>query len=259
MEVRRVGSACCLLFASSLMAQVHFDHDDCGSALLNRNVEGTAQQILTYQHSLSPSRKTVLRMIRYSYGQNDVGDSIAVSIFPFCDTGNVTNLITLNPAPNSKVLWGFLDNRGYYGLTWNTWSADEDTVFFELIGSSINVKKDSAELFKLALLKQIAGTNRSTIPVPAKKFLSKSIPGPSGLSTDIRFDIAKPNFVSVNIYDSSGDLLRVLCQERMAAGSHSVKWDGKDNKGQTLSSGEYFYQIISGNAISSKTTILLKQ
>ena len=47
----------------------------------------------------------------------------------------------------------------------------------------------------------------------------------------------------MKIYDILGQEVRTLINENKPAGYHSVVWDGKDNSGQQLSSGVYFYSL----------------
>jgi flagellar hook assembly protein FlgD len=42
------------------------------------------------------------------------------------------------------------------------------------------------------------------------------------------------------------------------AGSHTVKWDGRDESGQQVASGVYFYKLVAGDFRSTKKMVLLK-
>jgi flagellar hook assembly protein FlgD len=53
-------------------------------------------------------------------------------------------------------------------------------------------------------------------------------------------------------------LIRVLGQERQLKGTYRKIWDGKDNKGHRMAEGSYYYQVISGDFISSKAMIKIK-
>ena len=49
-----------------------------------------------------------------------------------------------------------------------------------------------------------------------------------------------------------------LVDEVKEPGSYSVQWDGKDDRGEFVSSGVYFYRMESGDFNSLKKMILLK-
>ena len=54
-----------------------------------------------------------------------------------------------------------------------------------------------------------------------------------------------------------GKIVKTLANEYQTAGFRSVKWDGKNNNKQKVSTGLYFYSIQSGEFSSTKKMILL--
>lgn len=69
---------------------------------------------------------------------------------------------------------------------------------------------------------------------------------PAGVETEIRFQIPENEQVAVRVYNLFGEEIRVLTQASYPAGSHVLRWDGKDQRGNTAASGVYFYQFRSG-------------
>ena len=49
-----------------------------------------------------------------------------------------------------------------------------------------------------------------------------------------------------------------LVDKEMLAGSHEVKWNGKDNTGTSVTSGVYFVRLSSGNYVETKKMMYLK-
>jgi hypothetical protein len=68
-------------------------------------------------------------------------------------------------------------------------------------------------------------------------------PNPFRGSTEIRFDVPNAARVGVVIYDAAGRELRSLADGVMAAGPHTVAWDGADASGRRVPSGVYFYRL----------------
>lgn len=58
--------------------------------------------------------------------------------------------------------------------------------------------------------------------------------------------------VQVSIYDINGNLVRTIEQDDMAASTHTVKWDGKDNQGNRLDEGYYTVEISAVDAEGNK-------
>ncbi len=88
--------------------------------------------------------------------------------------------------------------------------------------------------------------------------LEQNYPNPFNPSTQIRYQILKPGMVSVKIYDILGREVKTLVNEEKQSGSFTVKWNGDNNFGQKVSSGIYFYRIVSGSFVDTKKMILMK-
>ncbi|HDI00398.1 MAG TPA: hypothetical protein ENF74_05355, partial [Firmicutes bacterium] len=55
-----------------------------------------------------------------------------------------------------------------------------------------------------------------------------------------------------------GRLVRVLVDEELGAGLYRVSWDGRDERGEEVSSGVYCYRIVSGGFSEAKKVVFLK-
>jgi len=83
--------------------------------------------------------------------------------------------------------------------------------------------------------------------------LLQNYPNPFNPTTTITYTIGSSGLVTLKVYDILGNEVAVLVDEMKHVGSYEVKFDGKE-----LSSGIYFYTLISGNFIATKKLILLK-
>ena len=89
--------------------------------------------------------------------------------------------------------------------------------------------------------------------------LSQNYPNPFNLQTTISYQLPICSKVSLKIYDMLGQEVRSLVNENKSAGFHSVVWNGKDDSGQPLSSGSYFYNLrLDNNDSLTKGLLLLK-
>ena len=68
-------------------------------------------------------------------------------------------------------------------------------------------------------------------------------PNPLNPKTDLSFRISRPGAVKVALFDARGRLVRTVMAQTLAAGDHSVPWDGTDDRGGKVSSGQYFFRI----------------
>jgi hypothetical protein len=73
--------------------------------------------------------------------------------------------------------------------------------------------------------------------------LSKNYPNPFNPSTTIRYQLPVNAKVSLKIYNTLGQEVAMLINRRETAGQHQVLWNGKDNRGNSVSSGLYLYRM----------------
>ncbi len=88
--------------------------------------------------------------------------------------------------------------------------------------------------------------------------LENNFPNPFNPGTTIRYRITKPALVMLKIYNINGEKVRTLVNQNQNTGVYDIKWDGRDDEGQTISSGIYFYQICVNNFSQAKKMILIK-
>jgi len=88
--------------------------------------------------------------------------------------------------------------------------------------------------------------------LPTATSLSKNYPNPFNPSTTIDYDIAKSGHVSIVIYDLNGAEVKTLVNEfKSAASGYNATWDGRNNSGQSVASGQYFYVMNAAGGFSS--------
>ena len=94
--------------------------------------------------------------------------------------------------------------------------------------------------------------------LPQKLELYDNHPNPFNNETLIRFSLPGQEFVSLQIYNINGQLVRNLVNNSLPAGQHSVRWDGKDNESRIVASGTYLYQLKSSDKKLTKRLMLIK-
>lgn len=83
--------------------------------------------------------------------------------------------------------------------------------------------------------------------------LSQNYPNPFNPVTMINFEIPVRDVVSIKIYDVLGKEISTLVNEIRDAGRYNVLFDGSN-----LSSGVYFYKVVTGNHSDIKRMMLIK-
>jgi len=102
--------------------------------------------------------------------------------------------------------------------------------------------------------KTTTGTEDDSPHMSSHQFsVEQNYPNPFYSSTNIRFTLAKPGNVRIDINNIQGQNVCTILDENLDAGEHEVNFDGS-----SLTSGLYFYKVNTGEFQSVKKMMLLK-
>lgn len=178
----------------------------------------------------------------------------------------------LNPAggahANGMIWSGALwDLRGALGATVSNFLAYKGLVYKHVSGTTF---LDGREGILYADYKHYSGQHETTImnvfswrgigapapppprgskyaittqELPDQFSLARNFPNPFNPVTTIKYDLPEWSYVELKIYDLMGREIRTLISGNEEAGYKSVIWDGKDSRGNAVSTGMYLYQI----------------
>ena len=98
---------------------------------------------------------------------------------------------------------------------------------------------------------------------PTETELLANYPNPFNPETWIPYRLAEDAFVTLTIYDQSGQIIRTLdVGHRIAAvyenRSKAVYWDGRNSLGEQVASGIYFYHLSAGDFSATRKMVILK-
>jgi hypothetical protein len=89
--------------------------------------------------------------------------------------------------------------------------------------------------------------------------LHQNRPNPFNPETVIHYDLPGETTIEITVFDVAGRRVRVLQPLAViGAGRHAVRWDGRDGRGQQVSSGVYFYRIEALDWSQTRSMVLLK-
>ena len=99
--------------------------------------------------------------------------------------------------------------------------------------------------------------------VPNRSMLLANYPNPFNPETWIPYELSQDGSVTVQIFDSQGTTIRNLWVGYRSAGrylsqSRAVYWDGKNQIGETVATGMYFYTLTSKNFSASRRMVIVK-
>ena len=130
----------------------------------------------------------------------------------------------------------------------------------ETILSNVSQADDGSRAFRTALhvlqnlLRKMQPDTTALLP---------NYPNPFNPETWIPYQLAKPAEVRLSIYAADGELVRQLELGNQDAGiyqsrSRAVYWDGKNQIGESVSSGLYFYSLTAGEFSATRRMLIIK-
>ena len=113
------------------------------------------------------------------------------------------------------------------------------------------------------IAKTISNELRFSEGIPVKSELVQNYPNPFNPETWIPYNLAKDANVVVEIYSVSGQLVRTLDLVHKDAGFYLSKdkaayWNGRDNLGEKVASGIYFYTLKAGDFRATRRMLIMK-
>lgn len=154
----------------------------------------------------------------------------------------VNQLVSFKPAKLSRdAHTASLSVNNTIALNWSftieSWGISRFDTLMALLDRELNVLKDTG--------------------------LAQNFPNPFNPETWIPYQLSHQADVSIQIYDSAGNLVRTLDIGLKAAGAYMTRsraayWDGKNDNGERVTSGVYFYTLKTPEFSATRRMVILK-
>jgi hypothetical protein len=127
--------------------------------------------------------------------------------------------------------------------------------------SNVRLADSSARLIKAVTESTLL--NWEELLVPEKSRVLPNYPNPFNPETWIPYNLAQDASVAIQIYNTKGQLIRILYLGLKKAGIYITKeravyWDGRDSLGEKVASGVYFYTLRAGDFQATRRMIVVK-
>ncbi len=142
--------------------------------------------------------------------------------------------------------------------------ADRDTIVVTLTGMDMDSTYLRGQdclviLQKPALLdKKGKGSDQLIPSASSHGFSLGCTPNPFNMETHITFGLPEQAQVTLTIYNILGEKIRTLVAGELGAGVHTVRWDSRDESGDMMASGIYFYRLEANGFAKTMKMILMK-
>ena len=98
----------------------------------------------------------------------------------------------------------------------------------------------------------------TVLNIPEQFALHHNYPNTFNPVTTIQYDIPIDSEVLLLVYDIQGRLVKTLVNTNQSAGYKSIRWNGMNDLGQSVSAGMYFYHLQAIGYSKVRKMVLLK-
>jgi hypothetical protein len=96
------------------------------------------------------------------------------------------------------------------------------------------------------------------VSLPREFALLPNYPNPFNSMTEFQFALPRDEYIEIRIYNLIGAEIANLVQGTRKAGTHEIRWDGKNMHGQDVASGIYLYKMKTNLKIFTRKMLLLR-
>lgn len=104
----------------------------------------------------------------------------------------------------------------------------------------------------------LTGVEKVGKEIPSNFELVQNYPNPFNPTTNIDFKIAATSSVKLVVYNILGQRIKTLVNDKLQAGNYQIVWNGTDELGNKVASGNYLLSLETDNFRATKKMALLK-
>lgn len=125
---------------------------------------------------------------------------------------------------------------------------------------SLQKVNDNAKISAIIVSQPDVETAINQTQVQTQTKLEQNYPNPFSTITTIPYQLNEASHVELSVFNFLGEKLTILVNQHQQPGHYKFDWDAKDDKGNSLPNGLYFYRFeINNHSIQVKKATLIKQ
>ena len=181
-----------------------------------------------------------------------------ISEVPAGDTALVRLTAFINDTNNAAIpIADSLPNNGHF-----QWQVPDSLSSFApvLIRFTVFTATDSASAVTQPgfFIQPVGGSRENPVTIPSGVKLRQNYPNPFNPTTRIDFKLNRTGFVRLEIFNLAGEKVKTLLRENLSAGAYSVVWRSRNESGEQVGSGVYFYRLKFGEFTLTRKMMLLR-
>lgn len=190
----------------------------------------------------------------------DEDGAIIDSVYALWELNNATSIAKLMSPPIDMDIFfdcglddewiGCYESNCSYADTLSALGIDYEFQDLPGVGHGMNLSRFIEEF--LFLGEAMTGIEEEA-SAPSSILLEPALPNPFTSTTAIQFDLPEAAHVSLQVYDVTGRMVKLLVDEELGVGLHSIVLEGED-----LAPGLYIFVLKAGTAVETRNCILLR-
>jgi hypothetical protein len=186
-----------------------------------------------------------------SPADNTIGVSLTPTLYwePLSGISNYKVQVSLSSSFTTLIDSAITSNNSYvipYGKLFNS-----NKYYWRVNATNNNGTSQWSTIWSFITL--VDGIFSINSEIPKDFMLYNNYPNPFNPVTKIKFDLPEYSFVTIYIYDILGRIIESFVNSKLMPGSYEIIWNGKN-----LSSGVYYYKLVTEKHTFTKRMILLK-
>ena len=162
----------------------------------------------------------------------------------FVDNRTAVDNLSIQTLQAQENYWGTADSTAIAGLIAG---AVEWVPFLDREPDSTVVEEGENE-----------ETGAGESALPTRFVLHPAYPNPFNGEVNVAFDIARPVAAKLVVYNALGQPVRRLVEAALEPGFYRLTWDGRDDNGQAVASGVFFFRLRAGEFVAVGRVLLVR-
>jgi hypothetical protein len=249
-------------------ADVELQHAGGGGTVQSSSVNWRGYDLVEVDFDLNGATAGLYDVVIINPGSASVTAADAFTVNNSTPTG-LRSFVARREASAVRLDWDAIDEIDILG--WHVYRSVGEAAFVRLtavpLDAGVRAFEDSdpvageRNVYRLTWLtpggEEIAA--QTSVQAGAlQNALHQNYPNPFNPSTLIPFEIQSEVQTTLAIYNLRGQLVRTLVDGVLSPRAYQIGWDGKDNTGQRVSSGVYFYKLKAGNFQDVRKMVILQ-
>lgn len=216
------------------------------------NLNVLPNQTVTGKNFVFQSGSSSLISGNVTYGDGSAATNVYVAAENYSEESPNGFLISYTDGSGFFQFANVLEGEYHVGVFKSGYSSDPAQRFFYINSGMQETGQD------FVLVPGTGVDSKDRILKPLTINLFQNYPNPFNPTTSIKFNLPTTSEVEIVVFNATGQKIRTLVNSGMSVGEHQVEWDGKDEMGNKVSSGFYFYQLKANNYNKVMKMILAK-